>query len=340
MKKLRILILVDTDLVPPKTYEGDYTNEPWKTEYDVQVTLEGLGHEVRTLGVVRDVETIQQACDEWHPHIAFNLLEDVYGVIHYSQNMVGHLELIGLPYTGCNPLGLLLGRDKALAKMLLTYHRIRTPRFLVSRRGRKVRRPADLDFPLIVKPLIENASTGISLRSVVDTDEALAERVTFVHDQLETDAIVEKFIEGREVYVGVLGNRRLDVFPPWELKVENRPENMPLVATQQLKWNRAYQKKLGMFTHRAEGLPDGAEAQLQKLSRRIYRVLNLSGYARMDFRLSESGQPYLLEANPNPAISFGEDYAESAEFDGISYEQLLQRILNLGFRWHDEHCVQ
>ncbi|MHC4712188.1 MAG: D-alanine--D-alanine ligase family protein [Planctomycetota bacterium] len=340
MKSLRILILVDRDLVPPETYDGDYTDEPWKTEYDVQVSLRNMGHEVRVLGVLRDIERIRQVYEEWQPHIAFNLLEDVYGVIHYTQNVVGYLELLGLPYTGCNPLGLQLSRDKALSKELLPYHRIRTPRFIVCRREHKVRRPAGFPFPAIVKSLIEDASSGLSRRSVVQSDGELVERVKFMHEHLNTDAIVEEFIDGREFYVGVLGNQRLDVFPPWELIAENLPEDMPLIATQHLKFNKAYREKLGVVTRRAQELPDGAEAHLAKLTRRIYRILKLSGYARMDFRLSNSGQIYLLEANANPAISFGEDLAESAESAGVSYEQLLQRILNLGLRWHDDHAVE
>jgi len=340
MRRLRILVLVDSDLIPPATFDGDYREMPWKTEYDVKVTLEEeLGHEVRVLGVVRDVEKIRQVHEEWRPHIAFNLLEDVYRVIHYPQNVIGYLELLGLPYTGCNPLGLQLSRDKALTKKLLNYHRIRTPRFIVCRRGRKVRRPAGLRFPVIVKSLIEDASSGISQRSVAEDDSALAERVRFVHEHLNTDAIVEEFIDGREIYVGLLGNRRLQVFPPWELIAENKPEGLPLIATRRVKWDPAYRKKLGVITRRAEGLPDGVEAQLPKLSRRIFRLLQLSGYARLDFRLSGEGRLYLLEANANPAISYGEDLAESAESVGVAYPALLQRIINLGLRWHEEHAL-
>ena len=340
MRKWRVLLLVDRDLVPPETHDGDYSGEEWKAEYDVQVTLREIGHEVRTVGVVRDLEVIRKTTEEWRPQIVFNMLEDVYGVIPYDQNMVAYLELLGLPYTGCSPLGLQLWRDKAMAKELLAYHRIRTPNFVVCRRRRKVRRPAGLRFPVIVKSLINDASAGISRRSVVESDAALVDRVAFVHDQIETDAIVEEFIDGRELYVGVLGNRRLDVFPPWELTIKNQPEDMPLVATRQLKWNRAYQEKLGVITHRAEDLPDGIEARVTKLSRRVFRILNLCGYARLDFRLSAGGQLFLLEANPNPAISFGEDFAESAGSAGVPYAKLLQRILNLGVRWHEEHAVQ
>lgn len=340
LRKLRVLLLADKDLVPPEDYEGtDYTKEPWKTEYDILATLQNLGHEARVLGVLRDVERIREVFSEWVPHIAFNLLEDVYGVIAYDHNVVAYLELLGLAYTGCHPLGLELSRDKVLTKKLLTYHRVRTPKFLVCRRGRKVRRPARLGFPLIVKSAIEEASLGISRRSVVEDDASLQDRTTFIHEQRGTDAIAEEFIPGREIYVGVLGNKRLDVFPPWELLLDNRPEDVPLIATHKVKFDREYQKKIGLRTRRAEGLPGELEARLTKLSRRIYRILNLSGYARLDFRLTEEGVPYLLEANANPHLGFGEDFAESAECAGIPYGNLIQRILNLGVRWQQSHDI-
>ena len=338
MKRLRVLLLTDEDLVPPEHHEGDdYTGEPWRMEYDVQLTLRGLGHDVRTLGVATDLSALEQVRRDWRPHIAFNLLEDVYRVIPYDHNMVAFLELLGLAYTGCNPLGLLLSRDKALTKKLLAYHRIRVPRFMVCRRGRKIRRPRRLAFPLIVKPLAVHGSEGISKQSVVYDDASLAERVAFIHGHVDSDAIVEQFIPGREFYVGVLGNQRLEVFPPWELLIEQWPEGTPLVATRKVKSDDAYQKKMQVTTRVAENLPEGLLERITRTSRRIYRILHLSGYARLDFRLADSGLAYLLEANPNPQLAYGEDFAESAEHVGLAYPQLVQRILNLGLRWRQAH---
>ena len=340
-KRLRVLLLVDSDLVPPDSYDGDdSTSQPWRTEYDVLVTLRQQGHEVRPLGVLRDVERIQQVFVEWRPDVAFNMLEDVYGVIPYDQNMVAYLELLGLAYTGCNPLGIQLSRDKSLTKKIVSHHNIRTPRFMVCRRGRKVRRPARLGFPLIVKSLTEHASQCLSRQSIVEDDEALRRRVAFLHEQSDIDAIVEEFIVGREFYVGVIGNHRLDVFAPWELILENKPADVPLIATRKVKWDSAYQEKIGVTTRRAEDLPDGMEARIVRLSRRIYRILRLSGYARLDFRLSESGHAYLLEANPNPQLAYGEDFAESAHHAGLTYERLIRRILSLGIRWKQAHALQ
>jgi len=267
------------------------------------------------------------------------MLEDVYGVIPYDHNMVAYLELLGLAYTGCNPLGIVLSRDKGLTKKLMTYHKIRVPKFMICRQGQKVRRPKRLEFPLIVKSLIEDASYGISQRSVAYDEESLNERVSFIHEKFQSDALVEQFIDGREIYVGVLGNKRLEVFPAWELIVKQKPEGTPLLATHKLKWDMAYQKKLEVKTCLAENLPEGLAERLNIISRRIYRILNMSGYARLDFRVAADGTAFLLEANANPQLAFGEDFAESAEHIGLGYDKLIQRILSLGLRWKDTHAI-
>lgn len=339
MRKLRVLALIREGLEPPDDAEEheDRENAPWRTEYDVVATLEDVGHEVRPLGVYSDLGVIRQAIEEWRPHVAFNLLEEFNGVAVYDQNVVGYLELMRLPYTGCNPRGLLLSRDKALSKKLLSYHRIRVPDFAVFPIGRRVRRPARLSFPLFVKSLVEDASLGISEASLVRDERGLQERVAFIHGHVGTDAIAEQFIEGRELYVAVMGNRRLDVFPVWELLLTNKPEGAPLIATAKVKWDLAYQKKWGVVSRRAEGLPDGCPERIMQVCKRAYRILGLSGYARMDLRLAPDGSIYVLEANPNPELAANEDFAKSAEENGVSYGKLLRRIVNLGFRRRPAH---
>ncbi len=225
----------------------------------------------------------------------------------------------------------MLAHDKALTKEILTYHRIPVPAFAVFSRNRRIKRPPRLKFPLLVKSLVEEGSVGISQASIVHDDHALAERVEFVHRKIG-HAIAEQYIEGREIYVAITGNQRLQVYTPWELHVENLPEGAPLIATSKLKWDRAYQKKIGLSTKPADLTPE-IRKQIDHVSRRIYRILNLSGYARLDFRLSAEGVLYLLEANPNPDISYGEDFGEAAEHSGIGYEQLLQKIVNLGISY-------
>ena len=253
MKRLRIIVLVREGNVPPETLDGKTEKEidEWKAEFDVISTLRELGHEVRPLGVFDDLAPIRDAITEWQPDIAFMLLEEFHGVVTYDHAIISYLELMRQPYTGCNPRGLLLSKDKAISKKILTYHRIPTPRFAVFPRGRKVRRSKRLEFPLFVKSVIEDASLGISQASIVQDDAALAERVAFIHEHTESDAIAEQYIDGRELYVGVLGNERLVVFPPWEMVFEKMPDNVAHIATRQVKWNKKYQEKHGIDTKKS-----------------------------------------------------------------------------------------
>jgi D-alanine-D-alanine ligase len=336
--KLRVLALVHRHLIPPDQIpEGtDLVSAPWRTEYDVITTLRAMGHEVQALGVHDDLGDIRRASEEWKPHIAFNLLEAFDDVTIFDQNVVSHLELLKLPYTGCNPRGLLLARDKSLSKKLLAYHRIAVPEFEVYRIGRPVRRPKRLTFPLIVKSLTQEASIGISQASVVDSDEKLTERVTFIHQSIGTAAIVEQYIDGRELYVGIIGNQTLQALPVWELFFTNMPADAKRIATDRVKWSVKYQKKYGIESGPARDLPEGMNDRIHHVCKRAYRALELSGFARIDLRLDAAGNVWVLEANPNPQIAKGEDFAASADKIGISYESLLQRLVNLGLRWQPE----
>jgi D-alanine-D-alanine ligase len=334
LRPLRVLALVHPDLVPPaKADPEELPGKPWKTEYDVVRTLEALGHEVQVLGVGDELGGIRSAMLDFKPQIAFNLLEGFDDVVTFDHNVVAYLELLKVPYTGCNSRGLLLSRDKSLAKQLLSYHRVLGPDFAIFPRGRKVRHSKRLPFPLIVKSLTMDASIGISQASVVDDEEHLVERVRFIHESVGTDALVERYIEGRELYVGVIGNQQLATLPIWELLFKNMPEESRKIATERLKWSLTYQKKRGIVSEEASDLPEAEQQRIRDIAKRVYRTLKLSGYARIDLRLSESGRVYVIEANPNPQLSRDEDFAQSARKSGLDYRDLVQRILNLGLRW-------
>lgn len=333
MKKSRILILMHPDLVPPDTVRGlnKKGRADFQTEWDVVSTLTKSGHEVIKLGVYDDLGVIRRAIEEHHPDVAFNLLEEFDGRIVFDMNVVSYLELLRLPYTGCNPRGLVLSRDKALSKKILHYHRIPVPDFAVFPIGRKIAKPKRLEYPLIVKSLIADASAGISQASVVDSDERLRERVVFIHRRLGTDAIAEQYVGGREIYCGVIGNERLRVLPAWEMVFKTLPSHNERIATARVKWNLDYQKKHGITT-RAAKLPKEIDDRIVNLGKRVFRRLGLSGYARMDFRLDDAGRLYLIEANPNPQIARLEDFAQSAKAAGITYPKLLDRIVRLALR--------
>ena len=332
MRRLRTLVLVHATLVPPDSLVGATEKEidEWRTEYDVITHLKAAGHDVLPLGLSDSLSELRRGIVDWKPDIVFNLLEEFDGIGTYDQHVVAFLELMRQPYTGCNPRGMLLSRDKVLSKQLLSYHRIPTPQFMVFPRGKRPRISNKLRFPMFVKSSTEDASLGIAHASVVADEKQLNERIAFIHGQTHSDALVEEYIEGRELYVGVIGNDRLQVLPVWEMSFGSLPESLPAIATRKVKWDRRYQEKYGITIAAAADLPEGTVARLEQLSKRIFRALHLTGYARMDFRLRGDGTLYVLEANANPNISMAEDFAQSALTAGMRYRDVLNRILQLG----------
>jgi len=188
------------------------------------------------LGVSHDLAPIRQHVEGFQPHVVFHLLMEFQDVAVYQAHVTGYLELLRVPYAGCNPRGLLLARDKALSKLLFRVHRIPTPGFLVFARDRAIRVPKRLGYPLIVKSVDEEASLGIAQASIVHDEEHLRERIAFVHRRVATDAIAEQYVAGRELTIGVLGNDRLATFPVWEMFFENLPEGSEPIATARVKW--------------------------------------------------------------------------------------------------------
>lgn len=336
MKHLRVLVLLHADLVPPDTLEGHSEEEinQWKMEYDVITTLHNLGHDIQVVPVEDELKPIRQALRGFKPHVAFNLLMHFHDTVLYDSAIVSWLELHKQPYTGCNPRGLLVANDKTLCKKILAYHRIRHPHFLSVPRGRSVSHlPKGLKFPLFVKSSSEHASTGIAQASIVYDLDQLRERVEFVHRSVGTGALCEEYIAGRELTIGVIGNQRLDTGPVWEVFMDRLPDGAPNIFTSRVKWDLDYQKRIGLRTDPAIGLPKGKEDEIARVARRIYRALGLSGFARIDMRMDGEGEVWIIEVNPNPDLCFGEDFAEAMEHAGYAYPKLIQKLLNLGLRY-------
>jgi D-alanine-D-alanine ligase len=336
VKKIKILVLVHKDLVPPvdiKPKEIDRDKAAWITEYDVISTYKKLGHEVRVEGVYSDLQVIRDSIEEFNPHIVFNLLEEFDGSVLKDQNVVSYLELLKVAYTGTNPRGLILGRDKALAKKVLTYHGIKTPKFFVFPKNKKTKLTEDLNYPLIVKCLFEEASYGIAKASVVHNKEKLEERILYINKNLQTDAIVEEFIEGREYYVGVVGNYRLKTLPVWELVYDKLDAPEKEIYSSRAKWNPEYRLRKGI-NHKKADISRELEKKIIDVCKEVFKVLNLNGYARIDLRIDKDENIYVLEANPNPNIALDDEFAKSAEFSGFSYEDLLEKIASLGIEWN------
>lgn len=340
MRKLRVLVLMHNHLVP-RDDDDDEQRRISRMERAVLATLHKLGHEAKALGLGDELAPIRPAIEEFKPQVAFNMLTYFHDVASYEAHVVSYLELLKQPYTGCNPRGIVLAGDKALSKKILAYHRIPCPQFALFARGcRRPRLPKRMQFPVIVKSVIEQGSAGIAQASVVKDDDSLQERVEFLHRTLATDVVAEQFIDGRELTVSVLGNARLQTFPCWELWFDNLPERSEAIATSRVKWDEEYADRIGAHTGRARGLEPEQEKRLLHIARRTYRALDLSGYARIDLRMDQDGRAYVLEANPNPDLTPGEDFPESAEAVGLPYEQLIQRVLNLGVGYQPAWMVE
>src|ERR1700683_407599 len=274
MRRLRTLVVVHASLVPPESLAGHSEKEieEWRTEYDVTTTLRKGGHEVRCIGVLDSLTDLRSAIADWKPDVVFNLLEEFDGIVTYDQHVVAFLELMHQPYTGSNPRGVLLSRDKSLCKQLLAYHRIPTPHFTVFRKGVRINIPRRLRFPLFVKSTVDDASLGKAQAAVVEDAAKLKERIEFVHTQVGSDALVEEYIEGRELYVGMFGNERLTRLPVWEMVFGSMPESLAAIATRKVKWDKRYQATHALTTRAAQDLPPAIETRLDKLSRRIFRA--------------------------------------------------------------------
>jgi len=334
MRKLKVLLLFDSPYFKPRDY--DYNEEfkdiNWDTEHYVYEALQSLGHQVRLLGLYNDINVLLEEVKENKPDVIFNLVEVFNQKSHLDKNVVALLEMLEIPYTGASSASLFICGDKAFSKKILSFHRIKVPHFYTFYRRHRIWLPKRLRLPLIVKPLTEEASRGISQASVVDSEEALIERIKFIHESIGSDVIVEEYIEGREFYVSVLGNKRIRVLPLREMKFGEFEEDEPRVATYKAKWDYDYRKRWGIKNVFAGRLPDGLLERIEEICKRAYRALNMQCYARFDIRVTSDSKIYILEANANPNLDKDDEIAQSAEKADIPYNKLIQKIVALAFK--------
>ncbi|MEY2484425.1 MAG: D-alanine-D-alanine ligase [Verrucomicrobiota bacterium] len=333
-KKLKVLVLFDG--TSPTTLDQDLTKEmkdkDWKTEADVMAALAKLGHTAEHLAIFDDLDLVRQKLESFAPDVLFNLVEQFKNNPGFDQNIVSLLEMQGIPFTGCGATGLVLCKHKGISKKILSYHHIHVPHFVVIPRGQRIARLKQPKFPILVKPVKEEASYGISQASFVESDEQFKERVAFIHEKYDSDVIAEEYIEGRELYVSLMGNVRLTVFPIRELIFREVPPNEPKIATYKAKWDEDYRKRWGLKNQDAEGLDRDRVASIEETCKRIYRLLTIDGYARIDLRLTVNNELYFIEANPNPHLAADEDFAQSAEKAGLKFPQLIDAIMRLGMK--------
>jgi D-alanine-D-alanine ligase len=340
-RQLKITVLMDTAAIPDKDPDFMGTSEKPTTEYHVIRTLREprpmphgrgeLGNKVSVLGAVSDVGTIVNKLSEQKPDMVFNLTEEFAGDRRQDKNIAALLELLGVAFTGTGATGLMLCRDKRLCKQLLGLHKIRIPGFVFLPPRQTVRIPKSLCYPLVVKPVFEDSSEGISNASLVTNEAALRERAQFIHERWQQAAIAEQYVQGRELYVSLLGNKRLTVLPIRECFFKSDTNSGPLLATYRVKWNEQYRQKWNIQFGFAE-LDASILESIERVCRKVYRALQIRDYGRIDLRLTPDGRLVVLEANPNPDIAFGEEVAEAAERAGIPYKNLIDRILHLALR--------
>jgi len=331
--RLKIAMICDAPYEVHSTDEATSLirkDKDWKDERDVQNALEALGHHVRPIVISADLNHLFSELSEERPDLVFCMFETFRNSRDQSPNVAALLELLKIPYTGASPRSLQMCSDKALTKKIMQFHKIPAPEFRLYEIGAIPKiSEIDIAFPVIVKPQSLEGSEGIHQSSIARTAEQCQKRIRYIHQKYNQSALVEQFIDGREIYVGLIGNQSPTVLKPRELVATKRNENSPLIASWQAKWSETYRKRNGLKTISATSLPKSVKNELNSICARTFHALSLAGYARLDLRLTRDGQLYVIEANPNPSIAKDEEFAKSARQSGITYNELIASIVDL-----------
>ncbi len=308
--------------------EDEKSNEKDIVVPQVAAALRKHKHEVSVLGIHGDVKKLINGLARRKPDLVFNLLEAFGDNMCGDIPVVGLLELLGYKHTGCGPGEFYLGQDKALAKRLLAFEQILYPRFAVFSQDKDLETGGNLRFPLFVKPVAMDASIGIGKKSLVTDMTQLMQRVVGIHKECKDAALAEEYIEGREFYVGILGNGDAQALPPIEADFSGLPEGAPKVYDRSAKWEPESAAYKGTTTGIAE-IPDELRARLQKVSLDAYRALRVRDYGRVDLRVADTGEIYVLEVNASCYLEKTDEFATAAKAAGIAYPDLVQRIVEL-----------
>jgi D-alanine-D-alanine ligase len=289
--------------------------------------LEKLGHKPSYMTVDGEDASLL-AVAKCNADLIFNLVESYAGDDTKDMHVAAYLELIEKPYTGAGPHGLYLAQNKALAKKIFHFHDIRTPFFAVSYKG-QLDHAHDIAFPLIVKPLSEDGSIGIDMDSVVTSVKDLMERIHYIQETFDSPALIEEYIEGREIYASILGTEKAEVLPLVELDLSKLPEGAPRIAGTEVKWEKEHEAYRRTRSKIAEQLDEETAEQLKQTALAAYQACRLRDYGRIDMRLTSEGKIYVIEANPNPWLSSSAEFAIAARASGRTYTDLMQDIVDL-----------
>ena len=299
-----------------------------EAEYDVARALMAGGHDVLMIGIGDDVAPLLAKLAAFQPKLVFNGCEGFRKNARHEYAIAALLDMYGYRYTGSSPTALLVARNKSLTKKVLAFHGIRVPAFAEFHEGDELVRPSELRFPLIVKPLLEDASIGIAQASVVEDDASLKQRIEFIHAKYHQAAIVEELVEGREVYVGLIGNDELEVLPLTEMTFGEPETGEHRIATYKAKWDEEYRKKKQIKNVFAKGVSEELTTRIGEICSTAFHALWLQDYGRVDVRLAHDDEVYVLEVNPNPFIADEHELAEAAKKSGLKYNAFIQRIVD------------
>ncbi len=339
-EKLKIGVLYDVfeeDPEPPpppeKPSKSKTKGKPRRKKKDIPdreeifEALVKLGHEP-VYQVLDGRDQTLVAVARMEADLLFNLTESYAGDDTMDMNIAAFLDLLNKPYTGAGPHALYLAQDKALAKKIFAFHQIRTPFFATSYKG-KLDHSHDIAFPLIVKPCSEDGSIGIDMGSVVGSVKELMERIHYIHEEFDSPALIEEYIEGREMYAAVLGNDNPEVLPMVELDLSKLPEGTPKIAGKEVKWEKDTEHYRVTKSAPAEDLDEETTQRLSETALSAYQALKLRDYGRIDMRLTPKGEVYVIEANPNPWLASGAEFHMAARKAGRTYTQLISEIVDL-----------
>jgi D-alanine-D-alanine ligase len=294
----------------------------------VGAALRAHRHEVAVLAARGDVRQLIDGLERLRPELVFNLCELFGDDVNGDVAVAGILDALRLRYTGCGPGELYLTADKALGKKLLAYEQVKYPRFAVFGRGADLETGGNLSMPLFVKPARMDASLGIEADGLVSDATALMKRVAWIHEEVGDDALAEEYIDGREFHVGVLGNRQPDVFPPVEVDFSKLPPGQPHILSTRAKWEEDTVEYRGTRALVAR-LPDELRARLQQVAQAAYRALRVRDYGRVDLRVTEAGDIYVLEVNASCYLEEKSEFAMGAAAAGLEHTDLVARIVAL-----------
>lgn len=327
---MKIAVIFDSP--HPEWEDADFKRDVEKkveeAEYDVARALMAGGHDVRMIGIGDEIGPLLERLAAFQPKLVFNGCEAFRGHARHEYAVAAVLDLYGYRYTGSSPTALLVARNKSLTKKILAYHDIRVPAFAEFHEGDDLVRPSELRFPLIVKPLLEDASVGIAQASVVEDDDSLKQRVEFIHVKHHQAAIVEELVDGREVYAGLIGNDDVQVLPLTEMTFGEPDTGEHQIATYKAKWDEDYRKRKNIKNVFAKGVSEALTARITEICSTAFHALWLQDYGRIDVRLTHDDEVYVLEVNPNPFIAFEHEMANAAEKAGLKYNAFIQRIVD------------